>query len=66
MYRTLPTVQTYFKVCVVLPYTSYEGPNLPNQNCRQLWVFDRKLVGSHSIFYHYFDNNREDKTIMFI
>ena len=35
--------------------TSYEGSNLANQCCRMLDAFERKLEGSHSIFYSYFD-----------
>ena len=30
--------------------TPYEGLNLANQNVRKFGVFERKLVGSHSIF----------------
>ena len=35
--------------------TSYEGPILANQKSRKLGVFCRKLEGSHSQCYHYFD-----------
>ena len=38
---------------IILPL--FEVPNLANLNCRKLWIFDQKLVGSHSIFYDYFD-----------
>ena len=34
-------------------YTPYENPNLANQNRRKLMVFDRKLKGTHSLFYSY-------------
>ena len=33
----------------------YEGPNSANQINRKLGVFGRKLEGSHSQYYHYFD-----------
>ena len=37
------------------PYTPYEGLNLANEKSRKLGVFGRKLEGSHSRCYHYFD-----------
>ena len=36
-------------------YTPHEGPTSANQNKRKLGVFDRKLEGSHSMFYCHFD-----------
>ena len=36
-------------------YTPYEGLYLTNQKSRKLGVFVRKLKGSHSPFYDYFD-----------
>ena len=36
-------------------YTPFEGLNLSNQNRRKLGVFGRKLKGSHSLVYCYFD-----------
>ena len=38
-------------------YTSYESLNMANQKNRKLGVFGRKLGGSHSLFYCYFDNH---------
>ena len=35
-------------------YTLYEGLNLSNKNSRKLVVFDRKLEGSHSLYYGHF------------
>ena len=37
-----------------LQYTRYEDTIPANQNDRKLKVYDRKLEGSHSIFYSYF------------
>ena len=38
-------------------YTPYEGLDLANQRTRKLGVFGRKLKGSNSPFYCYFDQN---------
>ena len=48
-YRT----ESYFSAGGLLGYTPHEGPNLTNENSRKLVVFDRKLEGSHSLYYGY-------------
>ena len=46
--------------------TSYEGLNMANRKSQKLVVFGRKLEGSHSLFYCYFENNiKENEIIMF-
>ena len=36
-----------------------EGPTSANQNNRKLGVYDRKLEGSHSMFYCYLEEKRQ-------
>ena len=48
-----------------------DGPNLTIQKSRTLGVFDRKLEGSHSPLYYYFDNylrkwNKNDQLMIVI
>ena len=44
-----------FPAGMIPTYTPYEGLYLTNQKSRKLRLFGRKLEGSHSPFYHYFD-----------
>ena len=51
----IPGLYTYY----IKAYTSHEGPNLANKNKWMLGVFDRKLGGSHSLLYCYFDKRMD-------
>ena len=43
------------------PTPYYEGPDISNQKSRKLGVFDRKLMGSNSIFHFYFDVHKRSE-----
>ena len=47
-----------------LTYTPYEGLNLCNQISLRLEVFDRKLEGSHSIFYIYYNIYQSNEALV--
>ena len=60
--RLHPCLSTHLRIAsfteninVIVSYTPYEGPNLANQKSRKLGVFGRKLEGSYSHSFHFFD-----------
>ena len=56
--KTMKKISDSYRVTMrVKGYTPYEGLNLANQKGRKLGVFGRKLEGSHSPVYWYFNKH---------